>query len=164
MQIAYTFANGETGETLQTGANARYVLPRAAAGTTVVCGVAVTNTGGTTVGKTNATSRIGAVPQVKIQSVSPLTATRGKTVTLRVVLKSPPGLSGIFQVCATSAAAVGGRLCATTHRSFGASGSFPFVLHLKIKPTALGTARVAISAVAGLSSAKTTAVLRIAQS
>jgi hypothetical protein len=165
VQIAYSFVDAATGEVLQTGANGSYLLPPAAAGKTILCNIGLTNSGGTTLLYGHATPMIEAAPQVKIKHLTPLTGKRGHNVTLQVVLISPPGLSGTFSVCATPPASVGGHLCHATHKPFGASGNFAFKLTLSIKPAApLGTARIAISATAGLSQAKATALLRITKS
>jgi hypothetical protein len=164
VQISYSFVNAANGDVLQAGPNASYLLPPETAGTTIVCETALTNSGGTTLVDSNSTSMIAAVPRVKIERLPPLAAKRGQTITLHVVLVSPPGLSGKFSVCATLPASVGGHLCRSTHKPFGASGNFPFTLSLRIKPTApLGVAHVAIIATAGMSTAATTALLRIAK-
>jgi hypothetical protein len=164
VQITYSFVNTTNGDVLQTGSNPSYLLPPNTVGTTIVCETALTNSGGTTLVDSNSTSVIAAVPQVKIERLSPYTAKRGQRITLRVVLVSPPGLSGTFSVCAVLPASVGGHLCRSTHKPFGASGNFPFALSLRIKPTApLGIAHIAINATAGMSTATTTAVLRIAK-
>jgi len=111
---------------------------------------------------TSSTPMIGQAPHVRIDSLAALAAKRGGHVSLHVVIRSPPGLSGAFSVCVTPPAPVGRRICRSTHHPFGASGKFRFALTLTIKPTApVGRMRVAISATAGTSSAKSTAVLRI---
>jgi hypothetical protein len=46
------------GHVLQTGSRASYVLPRKTVGTTIVCVAAVTSSGGTTLVKTHATSKV----------------------------------------------------------------------------------------------------------
>jgi hypothetical protein len=159
--LAYTFTNSETGQVLQSGANPKYVVPSTGAGTMVQCEVAATNTGGTTVGKTLATPAIKTAPQVKVGAVKTVTTAPGKRVTLRVVLTSPGGLAGTFRVCATPPGRVAAKTCVSTQEAFTASGSFPFVLHLKVKPNApLGLARVTITATAGLSSASATGLLK----
>ena len=97
-----------------------------------------------------------------IERMSVLSAKRGQRVMLHLVLRSPPGLSGDVSVCATPAAAVAEPVCRSIRRPFGASGKIPFSLPLTINATApIGTMLVAISATAGTSSAKTTALLRI---
>jgi hypothetical protein len=162
--LSYIFTNSETGQVLQTGPSPKYVVPASGVGTMVQCEVAATNSGGTTVGKTIATPAIKAVPQVKIGALKAVPAVRGKSVVLRVVLTSPGGLAGTFKVCAVPPGAVAARTCVSTTKPFSASGSFPFLVHLKVKPNApVGSARVAITATAGLSSAKATAVLKIAK-
>jgi len=162
VQITYSFVNTATGEVLQTGPSGSYLLPSTALGATIICKVGLTNNGGTTLISAAATPAVGAVPQVKIKRVSPLTGKRGHNVALRVVLASPPGLSGTFSVCAALPPSTGGRVCSSTHKPFGASGNFPFTLSLRVKATApLAVAHVAISAIAGLSTANTTTLLRV---
>jgi hypothetical protein len=162
VQSVYSFVNAGTGTVLQTGPAATYVLPASAVGAEILCRIAVTDAGGTTIVTTTSTSSIAAPPHASIQPLAPLTAKRGQDITVHVVLKSPPGLSGSFTVCATLPAAVGGHLCHSVRKSFGASGNFPFAFIFKIKKTApLRTVRIAINATAGTSTAKASEVLRI---
>ena len=160
--IVYSFLNTATGEVLQTGPGGSYLLPANAVGSQIVCELAVTDSGGTTLVKTISTSNINPAPQARLQRLAPLTAKRGHDITLHVVLQSPRGLSGKFSVCATLPASVGGHLCRSIHERFGASGNFPFTLIFRIKKTApLRTVHIAIIATAGTSTVRATALLRI---
>ena len=162
VQTVFTFVNNSTGAVLQTGTNGRYVLPAGSVGTEVACDVAVTDSGGTTVEETIASSTVEAVPKATLHTLPPLTATRGGAVTLRPVLGIPLGLHGTYTVCATLPAVDGGRACKSIHEAFGVSGSFPFKLTLRLKKTArIGTARVAVTALAGGSTVTATELLRI---
>jgi Trypsin len=162
VQSVYSFVNAGTGAVLQTGPAPTYVLPASAVGTEILCQIAVTDAGGTTIVRTTSTSSIAAAPHASIQPPAPLSAKRGQDITVHVILRSRAGLSGAFTVCATLPASVGGHLCHSVHEAFGASGNFPFAFIFKIKKTApLRTVRIAISATAGTSTAKTTELLRI---
>jgi hypothetical protein len=164
VQIVYSFVNPTRGQVLQTGPNRHYLLPPTAAGVSVACTIALTNSGGTLIISGNPTDRIGHAPQVAIEPLASLTARRGQTVTVRVVLMSPRGLSGTFRVCAALPASIGGHACRSTIEPFGASGTFPFKLRLTIKPNApQTTTQITVSATAGYSSAKTTALLRVSK-
>jgi Trypsin len=162
VQIAYSFLDGSSGAVLQAGPAATYRLPASAGGRTVFCEAAVTNSGGTAVVYTIATPKIAPVPRLRITLRAAHAVGQDRKVTLRVVLDSPPGLSGTFRVCATAPVSVEGHVCRSTHVPFGASGSFRFALTFRIRPNArLGAARIAISASAGLASAKATESLRV---
>jgi Trypsin len=162
VQSVYSFLNAGTGVVLQTGPAPTYVVPASAVETEILCQIAVTGAGGTTIVRTTSTSSIAPAPRASIQPLAPLSAKRGQDITVHVVLKSPGGLAGAFTVCATLPAAVGGHLCHSVHKPFSASGSFPFAFIFRIKKTApLRTFRIAINATAGTSTAKTTELLRI---
>jgi hypothetical protein len=165
LQVGYQFVNTVDGDVLQTGPNARYVVPAAAVGMEIVCKVAVTNDGGTSLISGSATPKIGPASPVEVGHLAPVAGSRGHEVTLHVVLLSRPGLSGTLNVCAVLPASAGGRVCRSLHKPFGTVGNIRFTLTLRIKPTApLGVVRVAISARAPLSTDKTTALLRISKS
>ena len=162
VQTVYSFVNVGSGTVLQTGPAATYVLPASAVGTEILCQIAVTDAGGTTLVTTTPTFSIAAAPHASIRPLAPLTANRGQDVTVHVVLQSPAGLAGALTVCATLPESVGGHLCHSLHKAFGASGNLPFAFIFKIKQTApLRTVRIAISATAGTSTVKTTELLRI---
>ena len=162
VQSVYSFVNAGTGAVLQTGPVATYVLPASAVGTEILCQIAVSDAGGTTIVRTTSTSSIAAAPHASIQPLAPISARRGQDITVHVVLQSPAGLSGAFTVCAALPAAVGGHLCHSVHKAFRAPRNFPFAFIFKIKKTApLRTVRIAISATAGSSTAKATELLRI---
>lgn len=162
VQVVYTFANAITGAVLQSGTDPRYVVPAADVGSSIVCKLAVSDAGGTTVLATSVSTPVERVPQVKIQRAAPLVGKRGRRVTLRVVLSSPSGLSGRLAVCAVPPAKVGGKACASRREPAGAGDRFRFALSLPIRARApLGVARVAITAVAGPSSAHGSVTLRV---
>ena len=162
VQSVYSFVNAGTGTVLQTGPAPTYVLPASAVGTEILCQIAVTDAGGTTIVRTTSTSSVAAAPHASIKPLAPLTAKRGQDITVHVVLQSPAGLSGAFTVCATLPASVGGHLCHSVHKAFGASGNFPFAFIFRIKKTApIRTVKIAISATAGSSTATSTELLRI---
>lgn len=163
--IAYAFVSSEDGRVLQQGAKPTYRLTTADVGTAVVCRVMVTNEGGTAVLETGATREVGSLPRLGIGRVAPVAAVRGRAVTVRVVLYAPAGLGGRFGVCITPPPQVGSRTCASQRVDDGRFGGFPFRLALRIRPTApLGSAPIAISAVAGPASGQKTALVRIARS
>jgi Trypsin len=162
VQVVYTFANASTGAVLQSGPDPRYVVPPDALGISIVCKLAVSDAGGTTVAETNASTAVARVPQVTIERPALLVARRGRRVTLHVVLRSPAGLSGKFGVCVVLPAKVGGRSCASRREPLGAAGRFSFALSLPIRASApLGRSRASITAVAGRSSARSSVSLRI---
>ncbi len=164
-RFTYSFLNAADGAVLQTGPRPTFLVPASAIGARVFCQVAATNSGGTTLEETEATSAVGGAPQVRIVPSTPLAAAPGSRLTMRVTLVSPLGLWGKVAVCVTLPVRVGGHLCRSTVNRDGASGTFPFDFAFRIRPTAPpGTARVAISAVAGVSTAKTTALLRVSGS
>lgn len=60
VRVAYSFVNAASGQVLQSGSSARYVIPPAAVGETIECISAVTNAGGTTLERTSASSVVKA--------------------------------------------------------------------------------------------------------
>ena len=163
--LSYSFVDTASGQVLpETGPRATYTIPPSAVDTTIVCEAAARDSGGTTLVKTVSTSKVKPAPQLKIERLGPLSARRGQDVTLHVVLRSPPGLSGRLSACAVLPASVGGRLCRSTRQPAGLAVDSLFTLTFRIRPTApLGTARVAISANAGSATAKAVALLRISK-
>jgi hypothetical protein len=162
-QIAYAFVNSVNGQVLQQGAKRRYALAPRDVGATVFCQALATNDGGTAVLATSSTDPVGAVPRLGIARLAPIAAVRGRTVPVRIVLDAGP-VSGKFGACITPPARVGGRACASQVVHDGGVGGFELTIALRIKPTApLGPARVAIAAVAGISHAETTALVRVAR-
>ena len=138
--------------------------PRPPSGDKVACEVAASNAGGTALEETEATSAIKGAPQVRIAKLAPISALPGGHVTVHVSLVSPVGLWGKYDVCVTLPAKVGGHLCRSVKNPDGSAGTFPFDFTFKIRPTApVGTAKIAIAATAGLSSANATALLRISR-
>ncbi len=103
---------------------------------------------------------------MQIGQFGTLVATRGKTVTLRVLINtSRPGLSGKLGVCLTPPAVVASRVCSSGRIDEGTFGSFPVTLRLRIKTTApLGATHVAVTAVAGVSQSATVATFSVARS
>ncbi len=160
--FAYSFVDSATNQTLETGPSPKFTIPSADKGATIFCEVAASNSGGTSLDETEATSAVAGPPQVRIVRVGPLTGTRGHGVLLRVSLVSAVGLYGKFSVCISPPAAVAGRLCRSTENAHGDSGIWPFIFNFRVKPKApLGTSHITISAVAGLSTATASALLRI---
>jgi hypothetical protein len=160
VEVSYAFLNAATEEVLQTGADATYLLPPTAVGTTISCDAAVTDSGGTTIVATGTTAKVEPAPPIRIEFVALPTTKRGQSVTLHVVLKRRAGDTGTVTACVTLPTSVGGRLCRSSRRH---AGNALFALSLRIKPTApLGRARVAISATTGLATARATTLLRIA--
>jgi trypsin len=68
IKSAYTFLNAVTGKVLQTGPQATYALLPKVLRATIVCDVAVTNSGGTTLVKTLTTPKIGPALHTKSKS------------------------------------------------------------------------------------------------
>ncbi len=163
--VAYSFVNTASGQVLQTGPSGSYLLPKSALGTTIACKIAVTNSGGTTVETTNPAANIKAAPQVKIEPLAAITGKPGQAITLHVVLRSPPGLSGTFKVCAVLPKILTGLPCRSVEQKpYGNTFDLPFTLTLKLKPSALpGTTRITIDASAGVSTAQASALLRVAK-
>ena len=163
-QFTYMFVNSGTGDVLQSGPAPKYLVPATAVGDKVTCEVAASNAGGTTLEETDPTSAIKPAPQVRIQKPAPISAVPGSHVSLHVTLLAPLGLWGKYDVCVTLPAKVGGHLCRSMKNTDGSSGAFPFNFTFKIRPTApIGTAKIAIAATAGVSSAGGTALLRISR-
>jgi hypothetical protein len=162
-QIAYAFVRAENGEVLQQGAKRTFTLTAREVGSTLVCRAFATNPGGSAVLSTTATAPIAPVPALGIVRLAPIAAARGRTVPVRVVLDAG-AVSGKFGVCITAPAKVAKRACASQVVEDGGVGAFALIVWLRIKPTApLGTARVAVAAVAGVSRAQTSAVVRVAR-
>ena len=163
-QFTYMFVDTASGDVLQSGPQATYLIPATAVGDKVSCEVAASNAGGTTLEETDATSTIKAAPQARIAKLAPISALPGAHVTMHVTLVTPLGLWGKYNVCVTLPAKVGGHLCRSVSNTDGSSGSFSFSFPFKIRPTApIGTAKIAIAATAGVSSANATAQLRISR-
>jgi len=164
-RFTYSFVSVDDGKVLQSGPRTRYLVTPAAIGAKVMCELAATSDGGTTLEETEPTPAVNAAPQVRILRIAALTGARGHALQLRVSLQSPLGLYGKVGVCVTPPKSVAGKLCRSTTNARGSSGVFPFVFNFRIRPTApVGRARVAISAVAGLSHASATAGLTISKS
>src|SRR5262245_52674430 len=163
-RFAYSFVNLADGTVLQTG-RTTYLVPASAVGATIVCEVTASNDGGTMLEETDPTPAVKAAPQVRILKVGALDAARGHALRLRVSLESPDGLWGKFAVCILPPHAVAGRLCRSTVNADGSGGIVPFNFDFRVKATApIGTSRIVISAVAGVSHATATAPLRISRS
>jgi hypothetical protein len=161
-QIAYSFVDAGTGHVLQSGPRGSFLVPAADAGAMVYCLIGVSNSGGTTLVRTTSTDPVGPVPTVRIVRVAPLEGSRGGTVSLRITLIAAPGLHGKFAVCLAPPPSVAGRLCKSTVNNDGEAETLPFVFQFRVKLGApRATLPVAISAVAGLASAKTATTLRV---
>jgi hypothetical protein len=160
--LAYAFVNSQTNAVLQQGARSDYRLTANDAGATIFCRVLATNDGGTAVLRTDETPPVAAAPPVAITTLAPRTLVRGRTVLVKVVVHAGAGLSGKFGVCITPPATIARRVCSSLFVDDGSFGGFPFSLGLRIKPTApVGVANLSIQAVAGVSRAQSTAVVRI---
>jgi hypothetical protein len=160
--LAYSFVDTASNQVLASGPHSTFRIPPADVGATVDCEIAVSNAGGTTLEETQATSKVKAAPQVRIESIAPVTAVRGKDVTIAVTLRSPAGLFGKFGVCVVPAKPIGGRVCSSVHNDHGVAGAFPFHLRFKVKQTSpLVTTHVEVDAVAGLSSARAKALVHV---
>jgi hypothetical protein len=163
-QLSYSFVDIADGTVLQSGPRTTYLIPASAVGATVVCEVAASDDGGTTLEETDPTPPVKAAPQVRIIKVGALDAKPGHALELRVSLQSPLGLWGKFAVCIVPPQSVAGRLCRSTVNADGSSGIFPFVFNFRVKSTApIGTSRLGITAVAGVSRASATAPLTISR-
>jgi hypothetical protein len=166
-QNTYTFIDDADGQELGTasGPVGKYLISAGDAGRKIVCDVAVTNDGGTTIAETTATPTVKPAPPVRILQVKPLTGIRGRGVSLRVVLQTPLGVWGSYSVCVTPPKSVAGKLCHSATNPQGLAGTFPFEFDFRIKPTApLGTTKVAIGAVAGASQTTGVVPLTISKS
>ena len=159
--LSFAFLNAQNGQVLQQGTKGTYVLRAADVGDTIACQALATNDGGTAVLSTPASAAVGPAAPVAIAPVAPVAAVRGKAVTARVVL-SAPGVTGKFAVCVTPPAQVAGRVCTSLRVDSPSNGPVPFTLRLKIKSAApLGTSKMTITALAGTSSGRKTALLRV---
>lgn len=159
---AFSFVDTTSGRVLQHGEAAKFTIPEADKGATISCEVAATNAGGTSLDETTATAAVKSPPQARIARIGPLSGARRHSVLLRVTLVTPAGLFGKFGVCITPPKSVAGRLCRSTTNTDGGADSVPFIFDFRVKPTArVGTGNLAITAVAGLSSAKSSTTLRI---
>ncbi len=163
-RLSYAFSDSADGRPLQIGSSATYRLTSGDIGRKIFCEVRAANDGGLGLDETTATSGVKPAPKVRILAVAPVAAVRGGAVTLHVSLRAPAGLWGKFGVCFTASPRVGGRICSSQPNPDGAGGTFPFTLRLRVKPTApLVSTRVAVTAVAGVSRAHTTVLVRISR-
>jgi hypothetical protein len=159
---AYSFVNTTGGAVLQHGPASKFTIPVADKGAAISCEVAATSAGGTSLDETTPTSPIKGPPQARIAHLSPVPGAPGGSIQLRVMLVTPAGLFGKFSVCITPPKSVAGRLCRSTTNADGGAESVPFIFKFRVKPTAkAATDKLAITAVAGLSSATSAALLRI---
>ncbi|MBV8395268.1 MAG: trypsin-like serine protease [Actinobacteria bacterium] len=160
--LAYQFVNATTDDVLQQSAKPTYLLRASDAGSSIYCRVLATNAGGTGALRTDATGTVAGPSAVGITTVAPRSAARGRTVAVRVIVHTGPGLSGKFGVCVAPPVNVGARVCTSEVVDDGSYGGFPFTLGVRIKPSApLGVAKLAVTAFAGVSRAASTAALRV---
>jgi len=160
--LTYAFVDANDDTVLEQGTRSSYTLTASDLGNSLYCRVLATNTGGTASLRTVDTGVVAAAPHVGITTLAPRKVSRGRTAVLKVVIHAGAGLSGKFGVCITPPARIGHRVCSSQMIEDGSFGGFPFTLGLRIKPTApLGPASLAIEAVAGVSRAESTAVVRI---
>jgi hypothetical protein len=80
------------------------------------------------------------------------------------VLKTVAAQNGRFAACITPPAAVAARVCASQEAAHGGFKGFSLTLDLKIKPSApVGASRLKVTAAAGASLGKATALIRVAR-
>jgi trypsin len=162
--LTYAFVDTGTGRVIQQGPNGSLVLTAQTAGDTVACRVTASTPGGTAVLETTSTEAVGGVPNLVIERVPAVTGRRGHTASIRVWLDPASGLTGRFGVCVAPPPRVAPRACASQHVSNGGGGRFPVSVSLRLARTApLGAAKLTVSAVAGPSHGRSTAVLRVAR-
>ncbi len=163
--FVFSFIDTRSGQVLQSSPRPSFVIPAADAGATLQCRVAASNDGGTTLAETTPTTAVAVAPAVRIGPLAATSGVRGQSVTLRVVLHSPPGLYGKFGVCAVPPRPVGGKICSSQRNTLGSGGGFVFELSFRIRPTSpLVTTHVEIEAVAGLARASAKALLHVERS
>jgi hypothetical protein len=159
--VGYAFVDGLDGRVLQSGGRDTFLLTPAAVGATVFCSALASNDGGTAVLSTAATDVIAPMPKLGILPLTAVSAVRGRTATVRVVLQTGTVI-GKLDVCVTAPTRVAGRSCASHLVGDGGSGVCVVAVKMKIKPTApAGSSRLSIAVAAGSSRAAATAVLRI---
>jgi hypothetical protein len=160
--VNYSFVNTTNGQVLQTGATPIYLVPPAAVGTTIECVTALTNSGGTTVVNSGPTPTVASAPSLRIERAGPLSGRRGHTIRLHVVLIGQSSEAGTLRVCIARPRSVAQRVCRSTHRPLDTSGTLALTLNLRIKLSApLGTARIAINATNGASTARRFMTIRV---
>ena len=158
-RVTYTFTDGSA---LQRGQQTTFVALPENVYDSITCEVAVTNAGGTTLDDSRRSPVVLEPPSPAIGRIEPLAGTAGGRVTLRLTVHSPAGLWGPVHLCAIPPASVGGHVCSVGQRDAGKPSTARFTLTFRIAPNApVGTARVRLYAVAGLSSASATTSLRI---
>jgi hypothetical protein len=162
--LAYVFENSQNGQVLQQGSSPNLVLRPADVSATVFCSALATNDGGTAVISTGTTTAVAAAPTLTIGPISRLSAARGATVSLRLVLTTATALTGKFAACVAPPAAVAARACASQQVSDGGLRGYPLTLLLRVKRSApAGTWKLAVTAAAGASTGHTIALLGIAR-
>jgi hypothetical protein len=161
--LTYEFFDTRTHEVLQRDARGSFVLTARTVGSTIACRAIATNAGGTARIETNGAGPVGAVPKLEIERLPALIVRRGASARVRVWLDPASGITGKYGVCLTPPVRVGARACASERVSGdGGGGRFALTVSLRIgKTAALGAARLAVSAVAGPSRSRSTALLRI---
>jgi hypothetical protein len=163
--FAYTFANSQDGQVLQHGPSPTYLLRPANVGDRVFCSALATNDGGAALIATGSTAPVEAAPKLAIGPIAPVAAVRGKTVAVRIVLKTVAGENGKFAACITPPAEVAARVCASQEVPHGGFVGLSLTLDLTIKPSApVGASRLTVTAAAGASRGEATALIRVARS
>jgi secreted trypsin-like serine protease len=105
LKLSYVFTSSQDRQVLQQGAKSRLVLTSKHVGETIFCTAVATNDGGSATISTSATSPIAAAPPLGIAALAPISAVRGRTTTVRVLLdagsasptkkgRNPPADSG----------------------------------------------------------------------
>jgi elastase-2 len=160
--ISYAFVNSQNGQVLQQGSAGTYTLKPADIHATLFCRALASNNGGVATTRTTTTAAVGAGTPMKIASFAPVSARRGRPVTVRVVVDTPQGLAGRVSVCVAPIASVGSRACAHQRIDDGGYGGLPFNLRLRIKPSApAGSSRLSVTATSDVSTVQRNGVLRV---
>ena len=161
---AYAFVDTRTDTVLQQSAATTFVLRRQDVGAEIACRALATNAGGTAIEQTTSTGGVRPVPKLSVAVPRGVQLVPGRVAAVRVILETGAGLVGKFGVCLTPPASVAPRACASAKVTDGGSGGYPLTVRLRVKPTArIGTARVAIAAVAGIARANAKAALRVSR-
>jgi hypothetical protein len=160
--ITYEFFDTRTQQVLQRDGRGSLLLTARTVGSTIACRAIATNGGGTAMIETNGAGPVGAVPKLEIERLPALTVRRGGSTRIRVWLDPASGITGKYGVCLTPPVRIGRRACAWDHVTGEGSGRFPLTVSLHIgKAAQLGAVKLAVSAVAGPSRGRSTALLRI---
>jgi Trypsin len=160
--VTYEFVDTRTNQLLQRDARGSLFLTSRMAGARIACRAIATNAGGTARIETSAAEPVGAAPKLEIERLPALTVRRGRSAHVRVWLDPAAGVTGKYGVCLTPPARVGARACTSQRVTADGGGRFALTVSLRIGRAApLGAAKLAVSAVAGASHGRSTALLRV---